>query len=46
MQVHAGVGIESGSVHMVSVTPANVAGISELPNFLREDDFVALSEKG
>ena len=38
MKVHVGADVNSAVVHTVSVTPANVADISELPDLLREDD--------
>jgi IS5 family transposase len=42
MKVHVGADITSGLAHTVSVTPANVSDISQLPNLLREDDRVVL----
>jgi transposase, IS5 family len=38
MKVHVGSDVNSGTVHTVSVTPANASDISQLPNLLREDD--------
>jgi transposase, IS5 family len=38
MKIHVGADVDSGLAHTVSVTPANVADITELPNLLREDD--------
>ncbi len=38
MKVHVGADANSGSVHTVSVTPANASDISQLPALLREDD--------
>ncbi len=38
MKVHVGADVSSGTVHTVSVTPANAPDISEMPNLLREDD--------
>ena len=36
MKIHIGADVDSGAVHSVSVTAANRADISELPNLLRE----------
>ena len=38
MKIHVGADVDSGVVHTVSVTPAHVADVTELPNLLREDD--------
>lgn len=38
MKIHVGADVDSGVVNIVSVTLANVADITELPNLLREDD--------
>ena len=38
IKIHVGADVDSGVVHTVSVTPANVADVTELPNLLREDD--------
>ncbi len=38
MKIHIGADVNSGAVHSVTVTPANTADITELPNLLREDD--------
>lgn len=38
MKIHVGADVDSGVAHTVSVTPANVADVTELPNLLREDD--------
>jgi hypothetical protein len=35
MKVHVGADVNSGVVHTVSVTPANTADITELPDLLR-----------
>lgn len=36
MKVHTGADVDDGLAHTTSVTPANVADITELPNLLRE----------
>ena len=46
MKVHVGADIHSGVVHTVSVTPANVADINQLPQLLREDDRAVLGDAG
>ena len=46
MKVHVGADVNSGMVHTVSVTPANVPDINELPNLLREDDRAVFGDKG
>ncbi|HYE37751.1 IS5 family transposase [Methylocaldum sp.] len=46
MKVHVGADINSGLVQTVSVTPANVSDISQLPNLLREDDRAILGDAG
>jgi IS5 family transposase len=46
MKVHVGADINSGLVHTVSVTPANVADVQQLPNLLREDDRAVLGDAG
>ena len=46
MKVHVGSDVNSGMVHTVSVTPANVPDINELPNLLREDDRAVFGDKG
>jgi transposase, IS5 family len=46
MKVHVGADVNSGTVHTVSVTPANAADISELPNLLREDDRAVFGDAG
>ncbi len=44
MKIHVGADVDSGLAHTVSVTPANVADITELPNLLREDDRAVLGD--
>jgi len=46
MKVHIGADVNSGAVHSVTTTAANVADISELPNLLREDDQVIFADAG
>ncbi|WP_086135650.1 IS5 family transposase [Methylocaldum sp. SAD2] len=46
MKVHVGADVNSGLVHTVSVTPANVSDLSQLPNLLREDDRAVLGDAG
>jgi IS5 family transposase len=46
MKIHVGADVDSGVVHTVSVTPANVADITELPNLLREDDRAVFGDAG
>jgi len=46
MKVHVGADIHSGVVHTVSVTPANVADIDQLPQLLREDGRAVLGDAG
>src|SRR5215467_4550305 len=46
MKIHIGADVDSGAVHRVSVTAANRADISELPNLLRETDQVVFGDAG
>jgi IS5 family transposase len=46
MKVHVGADIHTGVAHTVSVTPANAADISQLPNLLREDDRMVIGDAG
>ena len=46
MKIHIGADVDSGAVHSVSVTAANRADISELPNLLRESDQVVFGDAG
>lgn len=46
MKVHVGADVDSGLAHTVSVTPANVSDISQLPDLLREDDRAVFGDKG
>lgn len=46
MKIHVGADVDSGLVHTASVTPANVADITELPDLLRADDRAVFGDKG
>ena len=46
MKVHVGADVNSGLVHTVSVTPANVSDINQLPHLVREDDRALFGDKG
>ncbi len=46
MKIHIGADVNSGAVHSVTVTPANTAGITGLPNLLREGDEVVFGDAG
>jgi transposase, IS5 family len=46
MKIHVGADVDSGAAHSVTVTAANRADISELPNLLREDDAVVFGDAG
>jgi IS5 family transposase len=46
MKIHIGADVDSGAVHSVSVTAANRADISELPNLLRKSDQVVFGDAG
>jgi len=46
MKVHVGADLHSGLVHTVSVTPANVSDLSQLPDLLREDDRAVQGDAG
>lgn len=46
MKVHVGADVNSGTVHTVSVTPANASDIGQLPNLLREDDCAVFGDAG
>ena len=46
MKIHIGADVDSGAVHSLSVTAANRADISELPNLLRESDQVVFGDAG
>jgi Transposase DDE domain/Group II intron, maturase-specific domain len=46
MKVHVGADVHTGVAHTVSVTPANAADISQLPNLLREDDRIVIGDAG
>ena len=46
MKIHIGADVDSGAVHSLSVTAADRADISELPNLLRETDQVVFGDAG
>lgn len=46
MKIHIGADVDSGAVHSVTTTAANVADITELPKLLREDDRVIFADAG
>jgi IS5 family transposase len=46
MKIHVGADVDSGAVHSVTTTAANVADITELPQLLREDDQVVFADAG
>ncbi len=46
MKIHIGADVDSGAVHSVRTTAANIADITELPNLLREDDQVIFADAG
>lgn len=46
MKIHVGVDVDSGAVHTVTTTAANVADITELPKLIREDDQVIFADAG
>lgn len=46
MKVHIGADVNSGAVHSVTTTAANVADITELPNLLCGDDQVIFADAG
>lgn len=45
IKVHLGADAHFGIVNTVSVTPANVSGISQLPHLLREDARAVFDDK-
>jgi IS5 family transposase len=46
MKIHIGADVNSGAVHTVTTTAANVADINELPKLLREGDQVIFADAG
>jgi IS5 family transposase len=46
MKIHIGTDVNSNAIHSATVTAANVADISELPNLLRVDDKVIFADAG
>jgi IS5 family transposase len=46
MKIHIGTDVNSNAIHSATVTAANVADITELPNLLRVDDKVIFADAG
>jgi len=46
MKIHVGADVDSGAVHTVTTTSANVADIDALPKLLRDDDAVVFADAG
>jgi len=46
MKIHIGADVDSGAVHTVTTTAANVADITELPNLIRDEDQVIFADAG
>jgi IS5 family transposase len=46
MKIHVGADVNSGAVHSVTTTAANVADITELPNLIRDEDQVIFADAG
>ena len=46
MKIHIGTYVNSNDIHSATVTPANEAGINELPNLLRKNDKVIFADAG
>ncbi len=46
MKLHVGADVNSGAIHSLTTTAANVADIDELPNLLRETDEVLFGDAG
>jgi transposase, IS5 family len=46
MKIHVGADVDSGAVHTVTTTSANIADIDELPKLLRYDDAVVFADAG
>jgi IS5 family transposase len=46
MKIHVGADVNSGAVHTMTTTAANVADITELPKLLRKKDRVILADAG
>jgi len=46
MKIHVGADVDSGAVHTVTTTAANIADITELPKLLREKDAVVFADVG
>jgi len=46
MKIHVGADVNSGAVHSVTTTAANIADITELPNLIRDSDQVIFGDAG
>jgi len=46
MKIHIGTNVDSGAVHSVNTTTANVTDITELPNLTRGEDQVIFADVG
>lgn len=46
MKIHIGTDVNSNAIHSATVTAANVADITELPNLLRAEDKVIFADAG
>lgn len=46
MKIHIGTDVNSNAIHSATVTSANEADITELPNLVREDDRVVFADAG
>lgn len=46
MKVHIGSDVDSNAIHSATVTSANIADISEMPELLREEDEVVFGDAG
>lgn len=46
MKIHTGTDMDSGIVHSITVTPANVADVSETDNLLHGDEDLVVGDKG
>ncbi len=46
LKLHVGADVDSGAAHSVTVTAANQADISELPNLLRKEDVAVSGDAG
>ena len=46
MKIHIGTDVNSNAIHSATITPANMADITELPKLLRERDRVVFADAG